>query len=164
MAILFASVITGFSFPTQVLLRTIAAPSFKFNESVQVDLFANYSNEVSQGYFQDYLSNFARFFGFNAKQDANYLYIQKNDLAELTPLENNTAESLLAAAILYVMQHESNSLISNIVISYWNTEFLIKSNSIRYQTIQFLIHLYPETIDSGLSEIEMNRQISSSWF
>lgn len=41
----------------------------------------------------------ALYFGNNASQDENYLYINKNDLAGLIPSINNTAESLLVALI-----------------------------------------------------------------
>lgn len=40
------------------------------------------------------------YFGINVRQDNDYLYINKNDLTGLTPLVNNSAESLLIALLL----------------------------------------------------------------
>ncbi|MCC5640546.1 hypothetical protein LC593_32900 [Nostoc sp. CHAB 5844] len=40
------------------------------------------------------------YFGNGARQDSNYLYIKKSDLTGLTPLVNNSAESLLIALLL----------------------------------------------------------------
>ncbi|MBD2495008.1 hypothetical protein [Nostoc sp. FACHB-280] len=44
-------------------------------------------------------SSLALYFGNNATQNEEYLYIKKSDLVGLTPSINNTAESLLIALI-----------------------------------------------------------------
>lgn len=83
----------------------------------------------------------ARFFGLNARQPITHLYIQKADLPGLSPLATNTAESLLVALLLRVNQHESNSLISRVVIDIFNQEFIKISNLSVIQSI-LLINRY----------------------
>lgn len=70
-------------------------------------------------------------FGVNAFQDGQVLIINKSDLPGLTPLANNTAESLLVAIILKSLENfqgtikdEYNNAITdeyNNVITYDNT-------------------------------------------
>jgi len=49
------------------------------------------------------------YFGINATQDENNLYINKGDLTGLTPLSNNSAESLLIALLLRNLDITSES-------------------------------------------------------
>lgn len=161
MAILLAqSTIKGFSYPVQSLLKPVAfVESTGFGKSYQIDLFANCFLEIYQGYFQDYLSSLERFFGKNVKQDGFNLYIQKNDLNTLTALANNKAESLLIALFIQVMQNASESLISNVVVQYQESQLLED-----YRIDRLVVLLYPEVYPSELDEININSEISPEWF
>ncbi|MBE9191399.1 hypothetical protein IQ230_13795 [Gloeocapsopsis crepidinum LEGE 06123] len=114
----------GFSFPKQSVVITSTQITNGFAQVNQTSLSTNYFEFTNQGIYQDYLSTFSRFFGVNAKQDNNYLYINKADLAALTANANNTAESLLIALLLQIKEYESNSLLSSVVVEYWKTQFI----------------------------------------
>lgn len=95
----------------------IASVSFPLSSHLMAIALAN----SKQGIFQDYLSNFARFFGINAKQDVNNLHINKADLNLAST--TNTAESLLIAILLQISNKESNLLISDVYIYLFSQQF-----------------------------------------
>lgn len=113
---------------------------------------------VSQGSYQNYLSRLARFFGVNAKQDANYLYIQKSDLILLIPRVNNTAESLFIALLLQVEQFESNSLISTVLVELFKQEFVSRNNQVYINSL-LLVKLYTSVIYVNRSNPDIANQI-----
>ena len=93
------------------------------SQALAISLLDNSLNN-SLGYYQDYLSTFARFFGASAKQTVTHIHIKKDELPELTPLINNSAESLIIALLLRVYLYESNSLLSKITSEIWKVEFI----------------------------------------
>lgn len=96
---------------------------------------------TSFGSYQPYQSSFVRFFGEGFKQDSSKIYIQKASLLLLTPLANNTAESLLTALLLQAKTYESNSLISNVVIELFNQSLVLRDDETLIQST-LLIKLY----------------------
>lgn len=115
-------------YPIQSLSFSYATLNPKVSVFIQAIVNVLGMHLVSTGYFQDYLSTFARFFGVNAKQDAGELYLNKNDFSQLTPLPDNSAEALLTALLIRVMNYESSPLISKVVIELWKTEFINLNN------------------------------------
>lgn len=106
-------------------------PSFNFPytqgehiSNIQGLLSGLASDNIRIGIPHDYLSSLARFFGVNARQDLNNIYINKADLIGLEPHSNNTAESLLVALLLRQKDYESNSLISTVYTSLFVSELI----------------------------------------
>jgi hypothetical protein len=82
----------------------------------------------------------ALYFGDNASQDENYLYISKNDLASLTSLNNNRAESLLIALINRLIGI-NDEYVDVILVSLFDT--YINRNKITYTIL--IQTFYPAT-------------------
>lgn len=89
----------------------------------------------------NYLQPLNRFFGINARQDATKLYINKSDLQGLTSSSNNTAEAILIAIILRIINFEANSQISGICIVKFKTYFISK-NKVNYIVHELIINLF----------------------
>lgn len=94
-----------------------------------------------RGNFQQYRSRLARFFGTNAQQTPTQLIIQKSDLQGLIPSVDNSPESILVALLLHVLKNESNSITSNVYISFFRTEF-ISSNTVSLIVHTYLVQIY----------------------
>ncbi|RUT08430.1 hypothetical protein DSM106972_015980 [Dulcicalothrix desertica PCC 7102] len=96
----------------------------------------------------------AQVFGANATQDASFLTISKSDLAlvGLTPLADNTAESLkvaillLAAIELNETKQETNPDIQ-VVISAGTTPSIISRNDANYRQVTYTVEL--QTLDTA---------------
>lgn len=106
----------------------------------------------------------SQIFGKGASQDATTLVIQKNDLLRLTPEENNTVESLLAAILITALSAFSGNLTTeqgeeittenNEPLSFDNSEFFelikmfpwqpfqITRNNQKYISNQIIIEIY----------------------
>lgn len=95
-------------------------------------------------------TSLALYFGNNAIQDNNYLYIKKSDLIGLTPSINNTAESLLVALINRLI-NITDDYVDVISIRLFDT--YINKNKITY-TILIEI-FYPATPE----QIELNEPL-----
>lgn len=86
-----------------------------FNSTIPVTL-ATFSDS-STVFFEP--PNFQAFFGFNAAQTATSLIINKSDLTGLTPLTNNTAESLLVGIINRILAGKHLVQFVHIDFKYW---------------------------------------------
>ena len=78
-----------------------------------------------QGLSIPYLPALARFFGVGARQDSDYIYLEKSSLTGLNALPVNSVESLFAALLLKVTSNESNSLTSKVVVNHYQTNFIV---------------------------------------
>ncbi|MGL5925486.1 hypothetical protein [Chroococcidiopsis sp.] len=136
-----ASITANIANGMQTITVTLAAVSLAVGLPANALLIAIAITSVSSGYFVNYLSRLARFFGIRARQDINYLYIQKSDLPLLAVSLSNTAESLLIALLLQVMLYESNSLISRVTVDAFKTEFATVNSRAVIRSI-LLIRLY----------------------
>lgn len=138
-----------------LLIRATLSLSFGSSLNSLVTSYALFN--IPLGMQQSYRSRFARFFGVNATQDINNVYIKKSDLS-LTELSNNTAESILVALLLYIAKYESNLIISNVYIylfkQYINTDMQPKLIS------NLVVHLFKEiTYATNESEILNNLMV-----
>lgn len=129
----------------QVTTATLAAVSLAVGLPANALLNAIAFISLSNGYFINYLSRLARFFGDNAKQTNTHLIIQKTDLPSLTPRLSNTAESLLIAVLLRVILYESNSLISTVTIDFFKTEYVQQTvnNILLLRLFTLVVYSYP---------------------
>lgn len=82
-----------------------------------------------------------QFFGTGSSQDINNIYIQKSSLSRLTPLPNNTAQSIFVALLLQASAFQPNSSTSKVVVEQFKTSFITR-NSQAYINYAFVIKLY----------------------
>ncbi|MUL39308.1 hypothetical protein [Gloeocapsopsis dulcis] len=111
------------------------------------------------GDFHNYLSALGRFFGVNAAQTATQLFIKKSDLPLLTHSTDNTAESLLIALLIHVIQNESNSLMSNVFVDQPVAQIIAN-----YRITTIDVKIYPEIISTDLEEVLINQAITPRLF
>lgn len=86
--------------------------------------------------FVNRLDSLNIYFGINATQDSNYLYIKKSDLTGLTPSLNNKPESLLVAILLKVLSNfpvvdENGIEFDNLNLFRWQN-MIIRKNDFYY--------------------------------
>lgn len=103
-------------------------------------VFSSAHQTIVLGKYQDYQSRFARFFGENAKQDVNFLYVLKSDLIISSSI-NNTAESIFVALMLQILIYESNSEISTVFVEKFSN-YLSNKNNIDFVNNNLIIKLY----------------------
>lgn len=130
---------------SNVLVRSNAN---SFNGTITNDSISRLnSNSVIAGYYQNYLSHFARFFGINSYQTASQLIIQKSELPRLTPSNNNRAKALLIGLLLRVMEYESNDLLSKVSIEIDSIAFVqIDGSPYRRITLSINIFTFPNLV------------------
>ena len=142
------------------VLFVIFADPYKFDSFTNTTVFS-IANPSSLGNYYKYDSSFVRFFGLNARQNANSLFINKSDLPLLTARLFNTAESLLIAILLQVEKYESNSITSNIVVTFWKTGIQERNNQ-RYKRIIYLVILNAILKYNRFESIKANDLIAPS--
>lgn len=87
----------------------------------------------SFGSFVNRLDSLNIFFGVNASQDSDCLYINKSDLIGLTSTSNNQAESLLVAILLKALSNfpvidEEGIEFDKLNVFRWNDSIVVKNN------------------------------------
>lgn len=87
-----------------------------------------YSSNITIGNYQNYYSYLGYFFGLNARQDKDYLYIYKSDFEDLTLKFNNTGESILVALLLLLIKTISHLGDTRIAVNLWRIEFISNGN------------------------------------
>lgn len=94
--------------------------------------------------FFNLLSNLQIFFGLNASQDTNFLYIKKADLTDLTPLTNNTAESLFTAIIARLINTVGTNKQIKVDAAYWGA---VSEGGITTKTIEIKFYNQLSIVD-----------------
>lgn len=114
--------------------------------------------------YQNLLSIFQSYFGLNARQDIDKIYINKADLPSLIPGANNTTESLLCGLLLQIQKYESTSEKSLINITRLPRQF-IKNKSVNLAKDTLIIDLYVKPqYQYGISIIEPSYPLSPNNF
>lgn len=147
--------------PSQVQAKSRGEIAISQSSSSDAISKLAYSSQHSQSHYQNYVPSLATFFGINAKQNEENLYINKSDLIGLSPKLDNTAESLLAALLLRVMKYASGQN-SRINITQRNLTYAqINSKTYLRFTLDIVGFIPVSYVDIGSDFSELNFEITS---